>query len=93
MTSCPFRDRLALMAGLVGPFLLALAPYREALSRTNAALILVVVVVALGNRAAGALAALSTAAWFDFFLARPYQTFDISASANGVTRYCSWSSA
>jgi K+-sensing histidine kinase KdpD len=83
----PTRDRLALAAGLVAPFLVALAlvPLRTDLSRTNAALILVVVVVAvaaLGSRAAGVLAALSAGAWFDFFLTRPYQTFDITASAD-----------
>ncbi|MEU6769826.1 DUF4118 domain-containing protein [Streptomyces sp. NPDC046759] len=27
-------------------------------------------------------AALSAAAWYDFFLARPYETFDITASAH-----------
>ncbi|MFE9096939.1 DUF4118 domain-containing protein [Streptomyces sp. NPDC007264] len=83
----PLRDRLALTAGLVAPFLaaLALVPFRTDLSHTNAALILVVVVVAvaaLGSRAAGLLAALSSAAWFDFFLTRPYETFDITASAD-----------
>ncbi|WP_417851947.1 DUF4118 domain-containing protein [Streptomyces lutosisoli] len=79
------RDRLALAAALAGPFLVALAlvPFRTDLSRTNAALILVVVVVAvaaIGSRAAGALAALSAAAWFDFFLTRPYERFSISGS-------------
>lgn len=83
----PTRDRLALAAGLVAPFLVALAlvPLRTDLSRTNAALILVVVVVAvaaLGSRTAGVLAALSAAAWFDFFLTRPYRTFDITAAAD-----------
>ncbi|WP_329281836.1 DUF4118 domain-containing protein [Streptomyces sp. NBC_01451] len=84
------RDRLALTAGLVTPFLVALAlvPLRTDLSHTNAALILVVVVVAvsaLGSRTAGVLAALSAAAWFDFFLTRPYKTFDITASADAET--------
>ncbi|MEU6201830.1 DUF4118 domain-containing protein [Streptomyces sp. NPDC047061] len=83
----PLRDRLALTAGLVGPFLaaLVLVPFRTGLSHTNAALVLVVVVVAvatLGSRTAGVLAALSAAAWFDFFLTRPYETFDINASAD-----------
>lgn len=58
MTGYSLRDRLALVAGLVGPFLVALVlvPFRTDLSRTNAALILVVVVVAvaaLGSRTAG----------------------------------------
>ncbi|WP_432166670.1 DUF4118 domain-containing protein [Streptomyces sp. bgisy031] len=84
-TGYRLRDRVALVAGLAGPFLVALAlvPFRTGLSQTNAALVLVVVVVAiaaLGSRPAGALAALSAAAWFDFFLTRPYQTFDINAS-------------
>jgi len=86
----PTRDRTALAAGLAGPFLVALAlvPFRMDLSHTNAALILVVAVVAvsaLGSRAAGVVAALSAAAWFDFFLTRPYQTFDITASADVET--------
>ncbi|WP_190228834.1 DUF4118 domain-containing protein [Streptomyces umbrinus] len=90
MTGYPLRDRLALLAGLAGPFLVALllVPFRTDLSRTNAALILVVAVVAvaaLGSRVAGALAALSAAAWFDFFLTRPYQTFDINTSADVET--------
>lgn len=83
----PLRDRLALAAGLAAPFLVALAlvPFRTGLTHTNAALVLVVVVVAvaaLGSRAAGVVAALSAAAWFDFFLTRPYQTFGINASAD-----------
>ncbi|MEU6511932.1 DUF4118 domain-containing protein [Streptomyces sp. NPDC046942] len=83
----PLRDRLALTAGLAAPFLVALAlvPFRTSLTHTNAALVLVVVVVAvaaLGSRTAGVVAALSAAAWFDFFLTRPYETFDITASAD-----------
>ncbi|MGW6140282.1 DUF4118 domain-containing protein [Streptomyces sp. NPDC055144] len=79
------RDRIALAAGLVAPFLVALVlvPFRTDLSATNAALILVVVVVAVaavGSRSAGAVAALSAAAWFDFFLTRPYQRFSITDS-------------
>ncbi|MFF7295447.1 DUF4118 domain-containing protein [Streptomyces sp. NPDC008265] len=71
------RDRAALLAALLVPFLVALAlvPIRTDLSATNAALVLVVAVVAVaavGTRAAGALAALSAAAWFDFFLTEPY---------------------
>ncbi|MCX4718021.1 DUF4118 domain-containing protein [Streptomyces virginiae] len=38
----------------------------------------VVAVAALGTRATGAPAALSAAAWFDFFLTRPYQQFAIA---------------
>jgi hypothetical protein len=83
----PVRDRLALAAALAAPFLVALAlvPFRTALSHANAALVLVVAVVAvaaLGSRTAGAVGALSAAAWYDFFLTRPYQSFDITASAD-----------
>lgn len=77
------RDRIALAAGLAGPFLVAsaLVPFRADLSNTNAALILVVVVVAVaavGNWFAGGVAALSAAVWFDFFLTRPYQRFTMT---------------
>ncbi|MYQ99689.1 DUF4118 domain-containing protein [Streptomyces sp. SID6139] len=65
------------------PVALALVTARTALSHTDAALFLVVVAVAaLGGRTAGAIAALPAAAWSDFFLTRPYQTFDITASAD-----------
>ncbi|WP_323187937.1 DUF4118 domain-containing protein [Streptomyces sp. NBC_01264] len=70
----------------MAPFLVALAlvPFRGALSATNEALIMVIAVVAvaaLGTRAAGALAALSAAAWYDFLLTRPYQRFTIADDA------------
>ncbi|GGJ56850.1 DUF4118 domain-containing protein [Streptomyces brasiliensis] len=86
----PPRERVALVASLLAPFLVALVlvPFRTHLSHTNAALVLVVVVVAvaaLGSRTAGAVAALSAAAWFDFFFTRPYNTFDITASADVET--------
>ncbi|MDX2681641.1 DUF4118 domain-containing protein [Streptomyces sp. NY05-11A] len=77
------RDRIALAAALLAPLVvvLALVPVRTHMTSANLALILVVVVVAvaaLGSRAGGALAALSAAAWFDFFLTRPYQRFTIA---------------
>lgn len=83
MSGYPLRDRIALAAAVLVPAAVALAlvPFRTELSLTNAALILVVTVVAVaanGNRTAGALAALSSAAWFDFFLTRPYQQFTIT---------------
>ncbi|MFE1308659.1 DUF4118 domain-containing protein [Streptomyces sp. NPDC058755] len=86
----PLWARLALAAGVVGPLVVAaaLVPLRTDLSRTNAALVLVVVVVAvaaLGSRTAGVVASLSAAAWFDFFLTRPYETFDITASGDVET--------
>ena len=78
------RDRLAVAAGLLAPLALAaiLVPFRAHFQNTEAALALVVVIVAVaaaGNRLAGYLAALSAAAWFDFFLTRPYETFDITS--------------
>jgi hypothetical protein len=83
------RDRGALIAGVLAPLAVSgvLVPFRDRLSSANAALVLVVVVVAvasLGNRVAGALAAVSAAVWFDFFLTQPYQRFTI-ADANDVT--------
>ncbi|MEJ8642052.1 DUF4118 domain-containing protein [Streptomyces sp. MS1.HAVA.3] len=82
MSGYRLHDPAALLAGLVAPFLVALVlvPFRTEFSATNEALIMVVVVVAvaaLGTRAGGALAALSAAAWFDFFLTRPYGQFAI----------------
>ncbi|MFI8917298.1 DUF4118 domain-containing protein [Streptomyces sp. NPDC053513] len=84
------RDTFAVVAGLVGPFLTALIllPLRASVTHTNLALLLVVVVVAvsaLGNRLAGALAALSAAAWFDFFHTAPYQSFHIQDRADVET--------
>ncbi|WP_406180220.1 DUF4118 domain-containing protein [Streptomyces sp. NBC_01006] len=83
MSGYRLHDSLALIAALVVPFLVALAlvPFRTDLSATNTALILVVAVVAvaaLGTRLAGALAALSAAAWFDLFLTQPYGRFTIA---------------
>ncbi|MFE5715580.1 DUF4118 domain-containing protein [Streptomyces sp. NPDC056501] len=43
---------------------------------------MVVAVSAFGNRFAGALAALSAAAWFDFFHTEPYQSFHIEDRAD-----------
>ncbi|SHL41776.1 DUF4118 domain-containing protein [Streptomyces yunnanensis] len=84
------RDQVALAAALVLPPAVCalLLPFRDRMSNTNAALVLVVVVVAvavLGHRPAGALAALSAAVWFDFFLTRPYERFAITKSADIVT--------
>jgi Domain of unknown function (DUF4118) len=52
------------------------------------ALLLVVVVVAvaaIGNRVAGALAAIGAAVWFDFFFTLPYERFTIRSSADVTT--------
>jgi len=77
------RDRLAVLAGEAVPLALAavLVPFRAAFPNTDAALAMLVVVVAVaanGDRLAGALAAVSTAVWFDFFLTRPYERFTIT---------------
>jgi hypothetical protein len=77
------HDRLAVLAGLAAPLALTaiLVPFRTSFPNTDAALALVLVVVAVaasGYRLAGVLAALSAAAWFDFFLTRPYERFVIA---------------
>jgi hypothetical protein len=86
-----YRDRLALIAAVLAPFVVAVAlvPLRTtSLGGINSALVLVVVVVAVatnGHRLAGAVAALSAAVWFDFFLVAPYQHFSITRSADIAT--------
>jgi K+-sensing histidine kinase KdpD len=77
------RDRVALLAAIVVPVAVAaiLVPFRASIPNTDAALILLLVVVAVaanGYRLAGILAAVSVAVWFDFFLTRPYETFSIT---------------
>jgi K+-sensing histidine kinase KdpD len=81
------RDRLAVLAALIAPLAIAavLVPFRTHFANTDAALILVLVVVAVaanGLRVAGILAALSAALWFDFFLTRPYEHLAITARAD-----------
>jgi hypothetical protein len=77
------RDRVAMLSGLAAPLALAviLVPFRSGLPNTDAALALILVVVvaaASGRRLAGVLAAVSAAAWFDFFLTVPYERFTIT---------------
>ena len=84
------RDRAAVVLGLLAPLAgaLVLLPWRAHLANTNVALVLVVIVVgvaAMGSRIAGALAALSSFAWFDFFFTRPYQRFSIARTADITT--------
>jgi hypothetical protein len=84
------RDRVAIAAAVLAPLALAaiLLPWRGSWSNTNVALLLVVVVVAvacIGNRLAGALAAISAAVWFDFFFTLPYDRLTISHSADVAT--------
>jgi hypothetical protein len=62
-----------------------LSLFRDSVANTNAVLVLVLVVVAAaatGVRAAGIVAALSGAAWFDFFLTEPFTQFAITDRAD-----------
>jgi Domain of unknown function (DUF4118) len=84
------RDTAAVAAAVLGPLAVSaiLLPWRGSWPNTNVALLLVVAVVAvacLGNRLAGALAALSAAVWFDFFFTLPYYHLTISRSADVTT--------
>src|ERR1035437_5660701 len=90
MTRYLTRDRIAILAALAAPLAAAaiLLPFRASWSNTNVAMLLVVVVVgvaAIGNRIAGGLAAVSAAAWFDFFFTLPYYRFTIRGSADITT--------
>jgi hypothetical protein len=90
MPHFPTRDRLAVLAAVTAPLAVTalLVPLRTGFSSANAALVLVVAVVAvaaIGNRLAGALAALSATACFDFFLTEPYERFAIHRSADVTT--------
>jgi K+-sensing histidine kinase KdpD len=81
------RDTVAVLAGLAAPLAVAalLVPFRGSFPNTGAALALILVVVAVaanGYRLAGILAAVSAAAWFDFFLTRPYERFAITRRAD-----------
>jgi hypothetical protein len=81
------RDRMAVLAGLAVPLGLAaaLVPFRASVPNTDGALALLLVVVAVaasGYRLAGILAAVSAAAWFDFFYTMPYERFAISRAAD-----------
>jgi K+-sensing histidine kinase KdpD len=81
------RDGLAALAAVAVPLALAaiLIPFRASFPNTDAALALLLVVVAVasnGYRLAGILAALSAAVWFDFFLTRPYERFTITRRAD-----------
>jgi K+-sensing histidine kinase KdpD len=82
--STPF---LAVVAALAGPVALPalLVPFRGAFPETDAALLLVALVVAIasiGYRPAGILAAATAGIWFDFFLTRPYEQFAITRRAD-----------
>ena len=78
---------LAILAGVLLPLALAavLVPFRSGFANTDAALAQVLVVVAVasaGYRPAGLIAAVSAAAWYDFFLTRPYETFNITRATD-----------
>jgi hypothetical protein len=90
MTRYLTRDQAAFAVAVAAPVAAAaiLLPWRSSWSNTNVALLLVVVVVAVsavGNRYAGALAAVGAAVWFDFFFTLPYERFTISSSADVTT--------
>jgi K+-sensing histidine kinase KdpD len=75
------------LAALAAPLALAavLVPFRTSFPNTDAALALLLVVVAVaanGYRLAGYLAAVSAAVWFDFFLTRPYEELAITRRAD-----------
>jgi K+-sensing histidine kinase KdpD len=77
------QDRIVVLAGLVLPCAVSaiLAPFRSGFPNTDAALVLVVLVVAVaahGHRPAGWVASIATAASFDFFLTKPYERFTIT---------------
>ncbi len=79
-----------LTVALVAPLALSalMATLRDVLPNDNAALVLVLVVVAVaaaGHRPSALVAALSSAAWFDFFLTRPYHRFTIAGRDDIVT--------
>ncbi len=80
-------DRGAVVAAAALPLAVAavLLPLRASWSGANVALVLVVAVVAvaaIGNRLAGALAAVTAAAWFDFIYTVPYDRFAIARPAD-----------
>jgi hypothetical protein len=74
---------LALTAAVLAPVVVGalLSLVRDLIANNNAALVFVLVVVAVaasGYRLAGLVAALMSAASFDFFLTQPYLTFTIN---------------
>jgi K+-sensing histidine kinase KdpD len=79
-----YRTLVLTASVLVPPVVcVVLTPFREHFDNANAALLLVVVIVAVavfGIRLAGVIAAVSSAVWFDFFLTVPYDSFTIDSS-------------
>ena len=79
-----------MVCALLAPLLacLALVPVRTVLSRTDAALVLVAVVVAVaaqGYRLAGMVAAVSATVWFDFFLTPPMASVSVGSAQDSRT--------
>lgn len=77
------RNRLVVAAGFLLPLIVGavLVPFRDSFANAAAALVMVGVIFAvavMGNRLSGVLASASAAAWFDYFLTRPYDRFTIS---------------
>jgi K+-sensing histidine kinase KdpD len=71
----------ALLAPLLSCAVLALV--RDRLTAATCVLVLVLGVVAVaatGDRVAGLLSAVSSGVWFDFFLTRPYSSFNIAGA-------------
>jgi K+-sensing histidine kinase KdpD len=71
-----------LTAAVVAPLAVSagLVPFRHSFDNANAALLLVLVIVAVasfGIRPAGVVAAVSSAVWFDFFLTVPFNRLTI----------------
>ncbi len=80
-------DAVAVIAGLTVPLAVSavLVPFRTSFPNTDAALALVVVIVAVaasGHRRAGLIASVSTALSFDFFLTKPYERLTITRSTD-----------
>ena len=81
------RNAVLTLIGFAAPLALAaiLVPFRSSVPNTDAALVMLLIVVAVaavGYRPAGILAAISAAAWFDFFLTKPYETLRINRAAD-----------
>ena len=79
------RGPIGLVLGGLGTVAIAVAlvPLRTRIDNTNLALILVVVVVLasiVGDRSAGAVAAITATLSFDFFLTRPYLSMRIDSA-------------
>ncbi len=78
---------LVVLASAVTPLVACgiLALFRDGIANTNAALVLVLLVVAAastGIRPAGIVAALASAVGFDYFLTEPYNTLNIADRAD-----------